>query len=249
MTYCVGIALREGLVFVSDSRTNAGVDQVATHSKMYTFGVTGERQFVVLSAGNLATTQSVISELRHDIEKGASVNLMNVARTVEAADYVGEVVRNQIEKHSTAVAAAGFSAETTLILGGQVAGRPARLFMIYPQGNHVEASEDTPHLQIGETKYGKPILDRVVTPRSSLTDAAVAALVSMDSTMRSNASVGPPVEVLAYRDNSFVIEHYLRLAEDDPYLLSLRRAWGENIKSAFQALPRMKWNDSPINTA
>jgi len=244
MTYCVGIAVADGLVFVSDSRTNAGADQVAAHSKMYTFGLTGERQFVILSAGNLATTQSVIATLRRDIETGAATNLMNVVRSQDAADYVGEVVRSQIEKHSAAVAAAGFSAETTLVFGGQMAGRPTRLFMIYPQGNHIEASDDTPYFQIGESKYGKPVLDRVVTPQTSLENAALAALVSMDSTMRSNATVGPPIELLGYRADSFVIDNYLRLVEDDPYLLGIRRAWGEHINAAFSALPNFQWSSA-----
>ena len=245
MTYCLAISTRPGLVFASDSRTNAGVDQVASHSKMHTFGVTGERQFVILSAGNLATTQSVIAQIRYDIESGTSQNLMNVSRMQTAADYVGEVVRGQTERHSEAVAAAGFNAETTLIFGGQIAGRPTRLFLIYPQGNHIAASDDTPYLQIGETKYGKPILDRVIGRDRSLEDAALCALVSIDSTMRSNAGVGPPVEVLAYRDGSFTLDNYLRLGEDDPYLLSIRQSWNEQIKHAFDALPRLSWRDAP----
>ena len=134
MTYCLAATVNDGIVFASDSRTNAGVDQVAAHSKMFTFGVAGERQFVILSAGNLATTQSVIAALRHDMENGASRNLMTTTRMQDSADYVGEVVRNEIAKHAPAVSAAGFNAETTLLFGGQIAGRNQRLFMIYQIG-------------------------------------------------------------------------------------------------------------------
>ncbi|MEM7408350.1 MAG: peptidase [Pseudomonadota bacterium] len=242
MTYCVAIALNAGLVFAADSRTNAGVDQVQTHSKMFTFGIAGERQFVILSSGNLATTQSVIAELRHHIESNSQTNLLNVGRMQDAADYVGGMVRDETARHAAAVSAAGFNAETTLLFGGQIAGRDQRLFLIYPQGNHIACSEETPYMQIGETKYGKPILDRVVTADTSIEEASLCAMVSLDSTMRSNASVGPPVELLTYVNNSFVIDRYLRLEGDDPQLLGIRQGWNEQINRAFHALPALQWD-------
>jgi putative proteasome-type protease len=211
---------------------------------MHTFGLAGERQFVLLSAGNLATTQGVIANLRHDMETGATTNLMTIGRMHEAADYIGSIVRFQTERHHAAIAAAGFNAETTLLLGGQIAGRPIRLFLIYPQGNHISASEQTPYFQIGETKYGKPILDRVINPATSLEEAALCALVSIDSTMRSNATVGPPLELVAYRKGSFVLDSYLRLAEDDPYLRAVRQGWNEQINRAFRALPPLHWRSA-----
>ena len=242
MTYCVAIAVNSGLVFASDSRTNAGVDQVQTHSKMFTFGIAGERQFVILSAGNLATTKSVIAELRHHIESNNAVNLMNVGRRQDAADYVGEIVRDEIARHATAVSAAGFNAETTLLFGGQIAGRDQRLFLVYPQGNHIACSAETPYMQIGETKYGKPILDRVITAETSIEEAALCAMVSIDSTMRSNASVGPPVELQTYVNSSFVMDRYLKLDGDDPQLLNIRQNWNEHINRAFHSLPALMWN-------
>jgi putative proteasome-type protease len=212
---------------------------------MHQIGIAGERQFVILSAGNIATTQSVISSLRNDIEVGAPGNFLSTMGMEDAADYLGAVVRAETERHTEAVAAPGFNAETTLIFGGQIAGRPTGLFLIYPQGNHIAASSEAPHMKIGETKYGKPILDRVITSETTLDDAALCGLVSVDSTMRSNASVGPPVEIATYRVDSFVLGNYLRLPEDDPCLLSIRQAWNFHINEAFNALPRLVWG--PVN--
>jgi len=245
MTYCLAIAVNEGLVFASDSRTNAGVDHVATYGKMHTFGIEGDRQFVVLTSGNLATSQAVIAQLKQDIKHGEDVSLFTVTGMGDAAEYLGRVLRGQQRKHAEAVSQAGFSPDATFIIGGQVGDRGPKVYMVYPQGNYITTSQQTPFLQIGEFKYGKAILDRIVKHDTSLDEASRCALVSIDSTMRSNASVGPPVEVLCYQRNSLRLAHYLRLGEDDPYLLAVKRAWNENIVHAFHALPHFQWQGLP----
>jgi len=232
-------------VFASDSRTNAGVDQVATYGKMHAFGRDGERQLVLLSAGNLATTQGVISQIERDIGKGVEPNLMSVSDISEATEYVGETLRALGEKHGAAVSAAGISAEATFIVGGQIGADAPRLYLVYPQGNYITTSSHTLFLQIGETKYGKAILDRVIQASTPLDEAARCALVSIDSTMRSNATVGPPLEIASYRRDSLKLEHYLYLEEDDAYLLEIRRAWNENLLKAFRELPRFRWDSFP----
>jgi putative proteasome-type protease len=244
MTYCVAVALDEGLIFASDSRTHAGADQVSTYSKMHTFEAEGERVFVLLSAGNLATTQAVLNRLKRDMEDGAEVSLYTVQYMSEAAAYVGRLNREEQDKHTDALSRAGFTPEATFILGGQIEAGPPEIFMIYPQGNFITTSPHTPFLQIGESKYGKPVLDRIIRPDTSLGDAARCALVSIDSTMHSNVTVGPPIEVLIYEKDSLAFEHYLCLENDDPYLLGIKRAWDENIKKAFRDLPRFDWESA-----
>ena len=245
MTYCLAIALNEGLVFASDSRTNAGVDQVSHYGKMFTFGREGERQLVVLTAGNLATTQSVIEGLKRDIRQNAETNFLNVESMPDAADYLGDMAHGSQAKRMEAVTQAGFSAEVSFILGGQIRGGEHGIFLVYPQGNYITTSEQTPYLQLGEFKYGRPILDRIITRETELDEAARCALVSIDSTMRSNASVGPPLEVLCYQRDSFALDQYLCLEADDPYLLEIRRQWGEKIGSAFREMPHFSWNSLP----
>ncbi|MDH3527656.1 MAG: peptidase [Gammaproteobacteria bacterium] len=243
MTYCVAIRVDEGLVFASDSRTNAGADHISTYSKMFTFGCEGERAFVLLTAGNLATTQSVVATIKRDIRENAGVNLMTVASMTEAADYVGQMSTAQQQKHSTAVAGSSFDVSASFILGGQIAGRSHRVYMIYPEGNFIKATTENPYQQSGEIKYGKPILDRIITRATPLDEAALAALVSMDSTMRSNATVGPPIDVLIYQKDSFSMERHFILQTDDPYLLEIKSAWDEKIKEAFSELRRLTWNE------
>lgn len=237
MTYCVAITLKEGLVFCSDSRTNAGVDQVSTYSKMRTFGVDGARQFVLLTAGNLATTQSVVAQIERDIRERANQSLMTVRDMVEAADYLGRISLSQQVKNT----GGGLTFEASFVLGGQIGMEDPMIVLIYPQGNYITTSEDTPFLQIGESKYGKPILDRIITPSTSLETAAVCALVSMDSTMRSNITVGPPIELLVYRRDSLHLEPRTRLTEDSPYLRELKKSWDDLIKQAFRQLPPIAW--------
>jgi len=244
MTYCVAISVTAGMVFCSDSRTNAGVDQISTYSKMFRFDLGAERQFVILTAGNLATTQGCMAQLKKDIRQKAEINLNTVASIGEAADYLGELNRLQVEKHGQK--AQSFSA--SFILGGQIAGSDHRIVMIYPEGNHITSSKDTPYLQIGESKYGKPILDRILKPDTTLETAALCALVSMDSTMRSNLTVGPPIEALLYTANSFTHGDYYRLEEDNDFLRDIKRSWDNLLKEAFGNMPPLaqcsKWQVS-----
>ncbi len=244
MTYCVAITMDAGLVFCSDSRTNAGVDQVSTYGKMYHFSVAGEREFVILSAGNLATTQAVVSQVKRDIRDNAATSLKTVPDISEAASYLGEINRLEQDKHTSVGGPnGGMSFEASFIIGGQIAGDKPRLAMIYPQGNHITTSKDTPYLQIGESKYGKPILDRILTAKTSLENAARCALVSMDSTMRSNLTVGPPIELGVYNADSFALQRF-RFDDDDDYLRELKKAWDQYLNEAFDRLPPLNWGDS-----
>lgn len=241
MTYCIAISLDQGLVLTSDSRTNAGIDQVSTYSKMFRFETTPDRCMVVMSAGNLATTQCVIEQLTRDIREGNPVNLNTTTYMSDTADYVGEVLSSRIRRY-TEDEPSGFSPDATLLLAGQIQNQPHQAFMVYPQGNHITTSPETPYLQIGESKYGKPVLDRFLTMQTSLLDAATCSLISMDSTMKSNVSVGPPIEVLMYRSDSFDLSRYYRFEAEDPFLTELRREWGNKLNRAFREMPRIPGN-------
>ena len=240
MTYCVAISLQAGIVFISDSRTNAGVDNVSTYSKMYGFGIPGERQFIILCSGNLATTQGVVTQIKRDIKQSLPVNLMTIGHISDAADYIGEVSRVQQEKNT----GGGAHYEANFIIGGQISGSKPKIYLVYPQGNHITTSDATPYLQIGESKYGKPILDRILTPKSSLETATLCALVSMDSTMRSNLTVGPPIEVTIYEADSLMPGRYHRFEEDSEYLRELKRTWDKSLKAAFKKLPPVSWSSN-----
>ncbi len=238
MTYCIAIRIDAGLCFVSDSRTNAGVDNISTYSKMFTFCAEGERQITVLSSGNLATTQGVIGQVKRDIKRSSEANLMNLPSLEEAADYIGDINIVQQEKHT----GGGVNYEASFIVGGQINGQKHEAYLVYPQGNHITTSKDTPFLQIGESKYGKPILDRIITPEISMETAALCSLVSMDSTMRSNLTVGPPIEVLMYEKDSFVDSRRYRFEESSEYLRQLNSSWDEKLIEAFNSLPPIAWS-------
>lgn len=246
MTYCVAIKVDGGLVFAGDTRTSAGVDDVRTYNKLHVFETPGDRVFVLLSAGNLATTQTVLNGLRRDMDDpSASLNLRTVRHMYDAADYVGSLsVRAQRE---SAVLASQYSSttvdfRTTLILGGQILGEEPSLYLIYPEGNCIAASQETPYLQIGESKYGKPILDRIIRPHISLEEAARCALVSLDSTMKSNLTVGPPLDLAILPRDALQIAHKLRMDLDTPYYAQLKRAWGEQLERVFrETLPKFDW--------
>jgi putative proteasome-type protease len=246
MTYCVGISLKAGLVFASDSRTNAGTDQVSQYGKLHTLGIEGDRQFVLLSAGNLATTQAVLAQIRHELRDNPDCHLCKARYMDEVADCIGRISRDEQMRFMDGKGVnAGFRPAVTFLLGGQIRGEPHSLHLIYPEGNHITTSLATPYLQIGETKYGKPILDRIIRYESTgLEDAARCALVSMDSTMQSNVTVGPPVEILIYEKDSFTLNRYMRLDENHAYLKELRTSWANNIRSAFDALPRFNWESA-----
>lgn len=241
MTYCLAIALDEGLVFCSDSRTNAGADRVSTYSKMHRFSVPYDRSLVVLTAGNLATSQSVIAKVQRDLHEDAEFNIYNARYVSEIAEYIGEISIQEQQKYAKKGGPnAGFNASATFIIGGQIKGQQPELYMIYPEGNHITASGLYPYLQIGETKYGKPILDRIIRSDTPVETAMRCALVSVDSTMRSNATVGPPLECLFYRRDSLMPqEYYCKLEERHPYLAQLRQSWDDNIRLAFENLPSL----------
>ena len=238
MTYCLAIALKAGITYVSDSRTNAGVDNVSTYSKMFGFGIPGERQLTLLSSGNLATTQAVVTRIKRDIKLTAPVNLLNLPHLSEVADYIGNISREVQEK----IAGNSINVEANFIVGGQINGQKPALFMVYPQGNYITTSQDTVYLQIGEDKYGKPILDRILNADSSLETAAMCGLVSMDSTMRSNLTVGPPIELSIYETDSLQPGRYYRFEEDSEYLRQLNRSWDHHLKEAFKQLPPVEWS-------
>ncbi len=242
MTYCLGLVVNAGLVLASDSRTNAGVDYVTSVSKLHVFQPTPERLFVLLSSGNLASTQEVLNLIRRDLQQPPpGVNLISANHLFEAADYVGRVNLAVQRDRGPALAVDGVSAETTLILGGQIAGQPPGLFLIYPQGNYFAASPETPYLQIGENKYGKPALDRIARPELSLDDAARLCLVSLDGTSRSNVTVGPPFEIAIYPKDSLALSHRLKLPQDSPLLAQVSQSWNAGLRKAFEQLPRFEW--------
>jgi len=238
MTYCVAIRMDAGLCFVSDSRTNAGVDNVSTYSKMFTFGQDNERLIVVLTAGNLATTQGVIGQIKKDVKQGSQTSLMTIPSLEDAADYLGAISLEQQQKHT----GGGAKYEASFIVGGQISGQKHGAYLVYPQGNHITTSVDTSYLQIGESKYGKPILDRILTPELNLDTCAMCALVSMDSTMRSNLSVGPPIDVIVYPTDSLRIDRKYRFEESSEYLRQINKSWDARLKDAFSSMPPIAWS-------
>ena len=240
VTYCVGMLMDAGMVFLSDTRTNAGVDQINTFRKMTVFEQPGERVIVLLSAGNLAITQAVVSLLlEHQDKEGKS--LLTAPNMFEAALHVGDCLREVHARDAAALSSFNIDFNAALLLGGQIKGEAPRLFSIYAAGNFVEASADTPYFQIGESKYGKPILDRIFNWDTRLEEAAKCALISMDSTLKSNLSVGMPLDMLCYSRDSLEVQRRARIAADHPYFKSLTEAWGERIKQAFSELPALDW--------
>lgn len=240
MTYCLGACVEDGLVLMSDSRTNAGIDQLGVASKMHFFEELEGRFLAILSSGNLATTQAVLAALRTDLRDNKTPNFNTVTSIRDAANYLGDVSRAIQDKYASN-RDDSFSPEADFLLGGQVGDGPIGLFHIYSKGNFVAPTKFIPFLQLGEVKYGRPILDRIVTPRTDLETVARCALVSMDSTIRCNASVGPPIELLLYPAKSSKPVHIV-LDQGDPYLEKLFLAWKENLRSAFDALPPLNWN-------
>ncbi len=238
MTYCVGMCLRDGLVFASDSRTNAGTDYVTTYSKMHIFTPANDRVFVILSAGNLATTQEIINRIKRDLDFSDSTESLLTARYMfEAADYIGRVSLDVQQSHSSSLQLAGVNGESSLILGGQILGQPHSLMMIYPQGNYIETSRTTPYLQIGETKYGKPVLDRVLNYDLPLQNAAKLALVSLTSTANSNITVGAPFELSTYQAGAFKLDTHCKFEAHGDYLTALEQHWTSGLNTVFNSLP------------
>jgi putative proteasome-type protease len=240
MTYCVAIQVDAGLVLAADTRTSAAFDDVQRHTKLHAFEIPGERVFVLLSAGNLGTTQGVLARLVRDIDDGASNSLHTVRHLFEAADYVGKVLL-ETQAQASGSATDRVSVEATLILAGQIGNGASGLHLIYPQGNWIVASPETPFLQSGELKYGKPILDRIVTPATALDDAARCALVSMDATIRSNVSVGLPIDLALIRAGDLRVSHRLRLDADTPLYAQISAAWASKLDAAVRSLPAFEW--------
>jgi putative proteasome-type protease len=236
MTYCVGVQVDEGLMFLSDSRTNAGVDQVSTFRKMTFFEMPGERVLVLLSAGNLATSQAVTGLLRERANNGKH-SLLTVRTMFDAARMVGDAVREVHQRDAAALKEHGIDFNPTFIIGGQIGGESQRLFHVYSAGNFIETTPETRYFQIGESKYGKPIIDRVVKAETPLAAVAKCALISMDSTIRSNLSVGMPLDLAIVRRDTLSVTLHRSIPAEDAYFKVIRDGWGESLRNAFHALP------------
>jgi putative proteasome-type protease len=254
VTYCVGVLLETGLVFASDSRTNAGVDNIAKFCKMTIFERPGDRVIALLSSGNLAGTQAVISVLKQrgqaavDPEAGAhpdapeeGLNIWNARTMFDVANVVSGAVREIESRDAKYLENSAFSFNASFIIGGQIKGEPPRLFRTFAEGNFIEAGQDTPFFQTGETKYGKPIIDRVITPTTSLTDTIKCVLLSFDSTMRSNLSVGLPVDLACYERDSLKMNLRRRFDQGDPYFTALSKEWSDGVRRVFTELTAIQW--------
>jgi putative proteasome-type protease len=243
MTYCVGMRLDSGLVFLSDSRTNAGVDHINTFRKMHFFERRGERVLVLMTSGNLSISQSVVNILRERLDSPRSMNLNKVPNMFEAAKHVGDCLREVHHRDAEALKNFGVDFNAGMMLGGQIKGEETRLFNIYAAGNFIEATIETPYFQIGESKYGKPIIDRVINSRTTLDEAAKCALISMDSSIRSNLSVGMPLDLLIYKRDALAVAQHCVIGEDSAYFNHIRRLWGMRLREAFTELPDPDWDN------
>jgi len=242
MTYCVGVMMDSGLVLASDSRTNAGVDQVGNFRKMTVFERPGDRVIVMLSSGNLAVTQGVVALLEQRAQMHQQ-NIWNSTSMYDIACLVGETLREVHKRDGHYLGQHTIDASAAFIVGGQIPGERHRLFNIYTEGNFIEATPETPYLQNGEIKYGKPIIDRMITYSTGLMEAAKCVLISFDSTMRSNISVGPPIDLLCYERDCLKVGLQRRLGGDDSYFANLRREWGLGLKQLFSQLPDPHWDE------
>ncbi len=246
MTYCVAIKLKAGLVFLSDSRTNAGLDQIGTFRKMIIYEQPDDRFMVLLSAGNLSVSQSVREILQveqlEDPDESEPITIWNARSMFDAARVLGAAVRRIYERDGESLKEAGVEFNLTLIFGGQIKGEAMRLFQVYAAGNFIEATPETPYFQAGESKYGKPVLDRVITPDTPLDEAAKCALVSMDSTLKSNLSVGLPLDLAVYEVNQFQTDKLVCIDENNPYFRMLHGSWGQKLREVFDSIEDPMWN-------
>ena len=245
MTYCVGIRLNAGLVFLSDSRTNAGLDAISTFRKMMIYEQPGERFMVMLSAGNLSISQSVREVLQ--VEKldngpGEPLTIWNAKSMFDATRVLGAAVRRVYEQDGPSLKQAGVDFNASMIFGGQIKGEAMRLFLVYSAGNFIEATRETCFFQVGESKYGKPILDRVLTPTTPLDEAAKCALVSMDSTLKSNLSVGLPLDLLVYHEGTFQSSEHACIDEQNPYFKMIHTTWGQRLREVFEGIDDPRWD-------
>ena len=248
MTYCCGILVRDGLVMIADTRTNAGLDNISTFRKLHVFTQPAERVLAIATAGNLSISQSVVSMLgegMQNAETGEIETLMNAPTMFQAAQRIGHAVRRVHEMEGPALEAAEVKFDVSFLFGGQIMGEPMRLFMVYAAGNFIECTIDTPYLQIGEHKYGKPVLDRAITYKTDLYDSLKTGLISMDSTMRSNLGVGLPIDILVARRDAGVPEVNRRIEPGEPYFHDLRERWSAALRAAHMAIPRPPYGPSP----
>jgi putative proteasome-type protease len=246
MTYCVAVKTRAGLVFLSDSRTNAGLDQISTFRKMIVYEKAGDRFMTLLSAGNLSISQSVreVLQIEKLVEPGQDepLTIWNAKSMFDATRVLGAAVRRVYERDAAALRASGVEFNVSMIFGGQIGGEGMRLFQVYSPGNFIEATDETPYFQIGESKYGKPVLDRVITPNTPLDEAAKCALVSMDSTLKSNLSVGLPLDMVVYPAGSLQTDRIMCIDEHNPYFQMLRTSWGDKLRQMFDSIEDPMWN-------
>ena len=246
MTYCVAIKLNAGLVFLSDSRTNAGLDQISTFRKMIVYEKPQDRFMVLLSAGNLSRSQSVreilqIEQLK-DSAESEPITIWNAKSMFDAARVLGAAIRRVYERDAESLQAAGVEFNVSMVLGGQIKGEAMRLFQVYSAGNFIEATSETPYFQVGESKYGKPVLDRVISPTTPLDEAAKCALVSMDSTLKSNLSVGLPLDLVVYEADTFQTDKVVCIDENNPYFKMLHNTWGQRLREVFDSIEEPMWN-------
>jgi putative proteasome-type protease len=248
MTYCVGMRLNSGLVFLSDSRTNAGVDHIGSFRKMTLFENPGDRIMVLLTAGNLSISQSVRQTISEYLTPSGT-SIWTASSMYEAAQIVGESIRSVHKRDAESLEQFGIDFNVSLIFGGQIRGERCRLFQMYSAGNFIESHDENPYFQIGESKYGKPIIDRVITPNTPLDEAAKCALISMDSTLRSNISVGFPLDLLLYDEDALTISRFVTIDEKNQYFQMLRNSWGKELRSVFEGIADPVWNAAPEATS
>lgn len=244
MTYCLGILNRHGLVMAADSRTNAGVDYISTYRKLFDFSKPGDRVLLLCTSGNLSLSQAITVQLRRDLHS-AEINLHTLPSLYDVVSYLGDKIRQIQEQYRPWLERDNIDYQSNCLLGGQINGDDPGLYRVYSQGNAIHATPETPFLQIGETKYGKPILDRTLSFDTPLEEAAKCALLSIDSTMKSNISVGPPVDLVMYGRDSLKIRHQIQLRLGDPYLAKVRKLWEDSLKQAFERMPNLEWSHLP----
>lgn len=241
MTYCLGIINQFGIVMAADSRTNAGVDHISTYKKLFDLSLPGERAIIICTSGNLSVSQGVLTRLNRDIENQEEQNLHTLDNMYDIAQYIGNKSREIQELDRSWLEKDNIDCACNFLLGGQIKGEAPQLYLIYPQGNFIKATQETLFLQIGEIKYGKPILDRTITYTTPLEDLAKCALLSLDSTMKSNISVGPPINIVMYETDSFEIRNKLELRLGAPYIAKIRKLWEKSVRQAFEAMPDIEW--------
>jgi putative proteasome-type protease len=245
MTYCVGVVLDAGMVFASDSRTSAGVDNVSSFRKMRVFAAEGDRLIVILTSGNLSISQNVVNILDHNARKpDPDKTIMNLSSMIEVAQLLGDTLREVKQRDEPYLQQSSVDASASFLVGGQIRGERQRLFTVYNEGNFIEATRDTPYFQIGESKYGKPVIDRVIKCSTGLPETTKCVLVSFDSTMRSNISVGLPIDLLIYNRDSLKIGLQRRIEEGDSYFTMIHQQWGAGLRKVFAELPNPDWDVS-----